>query len=99
MWTTLAHETGHTIGLVHDDYPYGFMNMFSGSAAGLGTSVDPDFPNVNNNSRWEIGLTGSKGETPRSPGFYLTGCDGPAECAPLGKPGWSCTGLFCIEDL
>ena len=98
MWLTLAHETGHTIGLVHDDFPGGFMNEDSGTENGLGISVDPEFPNADNNSRWEAALLGSKGQAPRSSGFYMTGCAGPAECAPLGKPGWSCSGLFCIED-
>lgn len=98
IWPTLAHETGHTIGLVHDDFPGGLMNKIAGSVGGLGISTDPEYPNIDNNARWESGLTGSKGENPRTPGFYHTGCDGLADCAPLGKPGWSCTGLFCVED-
>ena len=97
IWRTLAHETGHTIGLVHDDSPGGIMNSPAGPMGILGISVDPEYPNLDNNHRWETGLTGSKGRDPRSPGFYLSGCDGLADCAPLGKPGWSCTGLFCAE--
>ena len=72
--------------------------MNNGTAAGLGISIDPDWPNLDNNSRWESGLTSSKGIDPRSSGFYFTGCTDLADCAPLGKPGWSCTGLYCIED-
>lgn len=98
MWTTLSHEVGHTIGLVHDDYPNGFMNKSSGTEAGLGTSIDDLYPNFDNKLRWEHGLTGSKGENPRSPGFYLTGCNSLSDCAPLGKPGWSCQGIICLEN-
>lgn len=98
MWISLAHEVGHTIGLVHDDVPGGFMNKFGGTNIELGVSVDAEHPGVVNKAQWELGLQGSKGENPRSPGFYLTGCESLAQCAPLGKPGWSCTGLFCVED-
>lgn len=97
LWPTLAHETAHTIGLVHDDRPGGIMDIPAGTIGALGTSIDPQYPNLDNNVRWESGLTGSKGLDPRSPGFFLTGCDGLVDCAPLGKPGWSCTGIFCVE--
>lgn len=98
MWMTVAHETAHTIGLVHDDFPGGFMNETSGQSNGLGLSIDPDRPNIDNNAQWETALLGSKGEAPRSPGFYLTECTGPDECAPEAKPGWSCSGVYCVED-
>ena len=74
------------------------MNETSGQSNGLGISIDPERPNIDNNTRWEAALLGSKGAAPRSPGFYLTGCNGPTECAPEGKPGWSCSGVYCMED-
>jgi hypothetical protein len=40
----------------------------------------------------------NKGWLPRSSGWSHTDCEGFAECAPLGKPGWSCNGLWCVQD-
>jgi hypothetical protein len=98
-WVTLAHETGHTLGLVHDDIPQGIMSESdSGPLPELGTSVDIKYPNLNNNVTWE-GAFASKHSYPRSSGWYWTGChDVDDVCAPLGKPGWSCKTAWCEPE-
>ncbi|WP_157595869.1 M12 family metallo-peptidase [Plesiocystis pacifica] len=89
-WHTLAHETGHIMGLEHDNQAQGFMNP-----SGLG-GVSPLLQDANFET-WEDSMA-SKGSLPRSSGWFHTGCTGVAECAPLGKPGWSCNNLWCAEE-
>ncbi len=61
----------------------------------LGLGQENQF--IDNNAKWEVAFQ-TKGERPRSSGWAHTGCSSLAECAPLGKPGWSCNGLSCVED-
>jgi hypothetical protein len=98
-WLTLAHETGHTLGMLHDDYQDGFMNADGlGTLPGLGISVDTDHPGLDNNVTWE-GSFASKHSYPRSSGWHWRGCyDGDYVCAPLGKPGWSCKEAWCEPE-
>jgi len=92
---SLAHETGHTLGMVHDDYPNGFMNNGDGVLPGLGISVDMKYPGKDNNATWAEAFA-SKHSHPRSSGWYWTGCHEVEHvCAPLGKPGWSCEQAWC----
>jgi hypothetical protein len=96
-WQTLAHEVGHTLGLWHDTASEGFMNdsPYGGILPLLGIAQDD--ASVDNNMEWEEAFM-SKGSLPRSSGWIHTGCSGFDECAPLGKPGWSCNGLWCEQD-
>ena len=97
-WHTLAHETAHTLGMLHDDAPDGFMTGPEGHAPTLGTSVDPGAPGKDNNVTWATAFS-SKHSHPRSAGWYWTGCFEVEDvCAPLGKPGWSCEQAWCEPD-
>lgn len=96
-WITLAHETAHTMGLVHDDAVNGFMNPH-GTLPSLGVSNDPKFPDRNNNAIWEVARE-SKHSHPRSSGWSWTGCFEVEDvCAPLGKPGWTCKEAWCEPE-
>jgi hypothetical protein len=91
-WHTLAHETGHLLGLEHDVAVEGFMNDDENSGGLL--------PNLTeaNLERWDDAMD-EKGWLPRSSGWFHTGCTGFDECAPLGKPGWVClNGQRCAEE-
>ncbi|EDM73551.1 hypothetical protein PPSIR1_27048 [Plesiocystis pacifica SIR-1] len=100
-WLTLAHETAHTLGILHDDYNGGFMRK--GAPAGgpfLGTTlpesgVPPECVGVDNNVTWSEAFA-TKHLQPRSSGWRWTGCAGVEHaCAPLGKPGWTCNNAWC----
>jgi hypothetical protein len=100
-WHTLAHETGHTLGMLHDNYVDGFMNTEDnnfGLLPKLGISVDEDYPDMDNNETWELSFA-RKHSHPRSSGWRWTGCyEVDHVCAPLGKPGWSCEAAWCEPD-
>lgn len=98
-WHTLAHETAHTLGMVHDDYEGGFMNgNYAGLVPALGISIDQDHPNIDNNATWATSFA-RKHSHPRSSGWRWAGCHEVEHvCAPLGKPGWSCKIAWCEPD-
>ena len=89
---TLAHETGHSLGLDHDKEVGGFMN----TGGGHGDLALLDDTNM---TVFEASMADKA--SPRSSGWDWTGCteaNEEATCSPDGKPGWACNGIVCEQE-